>query len=110
MYDQTNPLVLYTSRKEDKAEIIHVMGANPRGRMEKAKFVTGPAVLTSLPPMPLNKALCLRRDHYNPANGNFGKVEGINVFVNTWYKSDAGMTILKKLRDNEELDAIIAAL
>ena len=86
------------------------MGANPRGRMENAKFVTGPAALTSLPPMPLNKALCLRRDHYNPANGNFGKVEGINVFVNTWYKSDAGMTILKKLRDNEELEGIIAAL
>ena len=51
-----------------------------------------------------------RRDHYNPANGNFGKVEGINVFVNTWYKSDAGMTILKKLRDSKELDGIIAAL
>ena len=84
VYDQTNPLVLYTSRNEDKAEIIHVMGANPRGRMEKAKFVTGPDALTSLPPMPLNKALCLRRDHYNPANGNFGKVEGINVFVNTY--------------------------
>ena len=34
----------------------------------------------------------------------------INVFVNTWYKSDAGMIILKKLRDNKELEGIIAAL
>ena len=110
VYNQTNPLVLYTSRKEDNAEMIHVMGANPRGRMQNAKFVTGPAGLTALPPMPLNKALCLRRDHYKPNNDKKGKAEGINVFVSTWYKSGDEMIILKTLRDSGELERIIAAL